>query len=87
MHEWTLISQTVEEIIRQAQESKIGHVDAVALAIGEKEHITEDALKFCFDSLANGTILEKTKLKIKKTHGRGIVILSIKGNETDKRDS
>jgi Zn finger protein HypA/HybF involved in hydrogenase expression len=80
MHEWGIVEETIKEIIRQTKANSMKNVERVLLSFGEDGHLTEDAVRFCFASLAKGTILENTKIKIKKTKETGITIESIEGS-------
>ena len=77
MHEWGITDSVIKEILRQASENKLENVERVCLSIGEESDITADSLKFCFECLAKGTMLEKAGLEIKKGNGKGITIESI----------
>jgi len=80
MHEWSIVEETIKEIIKQADENNMKKVEKVGISIGEDTHLTEDTVKFCFECLSKETILAGTKLEIKKAAGKGIIIDFIEGS-------
>ncbi|MBX3206588.1 MAG: hydrogenase maturation nickel metallochaperone HypA [Labilithrix sp.] len=46
-------------------------VKRVIVAIGELSGIDADAVRFCFDICAKGTVVESAKLEIERVPGRG----------------
>lgn len=79
MHEWGITDSVIKEILKHASENKLEKVDKICLSIGDKSDITIDSLKFCFECLAKGTIVESAELEIRKGNGKEIIIESIEG--------
>lgn len=71
MHEMSLaegVMQIVEEHARAGGWSK---VTAVCLEIGQLAGVEPDAMRFCFDAVARGTVAEHARLEIEQPPGRG----------------
>lgn len=68
MHEMS-ITQSVVEICEKNAEGR--RVLAVTLEIGELSGVVPDAVEFCFEACAQGTLLEGARLIIERVPGRG----------------
>lgn len=68
MHELALMESLVSTIRERVIDAK---VVGVKLQIGELTCVVPDALRFCFDVCAKGTLLEGAKLSITRVPGRG----------------
>jgi hydrogenase nickel incorporation protein HypA/HybF len=68
MHELS-IAQSIVEIVRE-QAGK-AHVKRLTLVIGQLAGVVPDAIRFCFDVCAEGTVLEGAFLEIIEPPGRG----------------
>lgn len=79
MHEWGITESLIKEILRHAEESGINNVEKVCISIGEKSRLTNDSIKFCFQSLTRETILANTELEFIHNSGPDIIIESIEG--------
>ncbi|HAW49723.1 TPA: hypothetical protein DCX16_02065 [bacterium] len=84
MHEWGIMDEVIKEIIKQASENGLKRIDKVSLSIGKDSHLTPESIEVIFRSLAEETILVETKLEIKNTEGRGVVIESIEGRRGEE---
>ena len=70
MHEMSLaesIVQLIEDAVRADGSSK---VKAVWLEIGQLASVEKEALRFCFDAVANGSVAEGARLEIIETPGQ-----------------
>lgn len=79
MHEWGIVDSLIKEVMQQAKENRLKKIDKVYLSLGEGDHLTPEALEFCFRILAKGTLLETTRLEIKKSDGEGLTLIRIEG--------
>jgi hydrogenase nickel incorporation protein HypA/HybF len=68
MHELGLTQEILEIITQRAQDRK---VKRVVLEIGKLSCVLPDAVRFCFDLCAAGTIAEGAELEIVQPPGRG----------------
>jgi hydrogenase nickel incorporation protein HypA/HybF len=68
MHELGLTQEIVEIVTQRAQDRK---VKRVVLEIGKLSCVLPDAIRFCFDLCAAGTIAEGAQLEIVQPPGRG----------------
>ncbi len=64
MHEMSLTESLVELIENERAKRGFARVRAVRLAIGALGHVEPDAMRFCFDAAARGTIVEGARLDI-----------------------
>jgi hydrogenase nickel incorporation protein HypA/HybF len=70
MHEYTITSSIVESVLDLANKQGSKKVKEVHLTIGKLRVLSIDQVKFCYDVLAKGTILEGSKLIVEETTGR-----------------
>jgi hydrogenase nickel incorporation protein HypA/HybF len=68
MHELGITQSIVEIVSEQAGQA---HVNRVTLQIGKLSGVVPDAIRFCFDVCAEGTVLQGSELEIVETPGRG----------------
>lgn len=68
MHELGITQDIVAIVAEKAGERK---VRSVTLEIGKLSAIMPDAIRFCFDLCAEGTVLEGAQLEIHEIDGRG----------------
>jgi len=68
MHELGLTQEILEIVTQRAQKRK---VKRVVLEIGRLSCVLPDAIRFCFDLCAAGTIVEGAELEIIQPPGRG----------------
>jgi hydrogenase nickel incorporation protein HypA/HybF len=64
MHELSIASSIVEAAAEHCREAGGGRVAAVTLRIGRLSCVHEDALRFSFDLVREGTLLEAAELRI-----------------------
>lgn len=77
MHEWSIVEETVKEILGLAKKSGIKKVRKIRLSIGKD--LEEDSVKFCFRCLARGDVFERHQLEIQRTDRTGATIERIEG--------
>jgi len=67
MHEMSIISGMLEEVIKIAKENNAKKVVAVNLKIGKKSGITADSLRFAFDAVkSEHPLLSSAKIVIEE---------------------
>ena len=66
MHEFSVMSQVIENIKMQLEGRNVVRVEEVVLSVGELTFLSRDALEFSFESLSDGTIIEGAKLTIRQ---------------------
>ena len=69
MHEFSVTSQIVENVLREAEKHKAKKVAAVHLVIGALTFLGLDQVRFSYRLLVKGTIMEGSKLYIKEKKG------------------
>lgn len=67
MHELGLAQEIVQIVVERAAGAR---VTTVVLEIGKLAAVLPDAVRFCFDLCAEGTVLEGASLVIVETPGR-----------------
>ena len=68
MHELGLTQEIVEVVTQRAADRKIKRI---VLEIGKLSCVLPDAVRFCFDMCAEGTVAEGAELEILEPAGRG----------------
>jgi hydrogenase nickel incorporation protein HypA/HybF len=81
VHEFSVTSQIVENILKEAERHKAKKIVHVNLAIGKLTFLGIEQVRFAYKLLVKGTIAEKSKLVIKEKDG--IVKCSKCGYEGD----
>jgi hydrogenase nickel incorporation protein HypA/HybF len=67
MHELGLTQEIVEVVTQRAQDRKVRRV---ILEIGKLSCVLPDAVRFCFELVAEGTVAEGAELEIVQPPGR-----------------
>lgn len=65
MHEVSMMQNTLDIAIAQAEENGAKKIDLLTMKIGELSGVIPEALEFAFDVLIQGTIAENAQLEIK----------------------
>ena len=68
MHELSIAQSIVEAVAERAGEA---HVRRLTLVVARLSAVLPDALRFCFDLCAEGTVLAGAELNIVEPQGRG----------------
>jgi hydrogenase nickel incorporation protein HypA/HybF len=71
MHEMSLAESVLNIIEDAARNGKFDRVNAVTLEIGALSAVEPDAMRFCFEAVANGTLAQGAKLEIIELPGQG----------------
>jgi hydrogenase nickel incorporation protein HypA/HybF len=71
MHELSLAESMMELICSAAVTQKFSCVRVVWLEVGCMAGVEPDALRFCFDAVARGTVAEGARLEIVEIAGSG----------------
>lgn len=66
MHELSVISALIDEVLRRLEGHDILRVDSVTIQVGELTFLSEESLKFGYETLSEGTVLAGSKLKIER---------------------
>jgi hydrogenase nickel incorporation protein HypA/HybF len=69
MHEFSMTSQIVESVLREAREHQASRVLEVHITIGEYTFLNPEQLTFWFDLLSENTLLEGSRLEITEKEG------------------
>ncbi len=70
MHEFAITSSLVEALLDLAKQQGSRQVLEVHLRIGKLRALSTDQVRFSYDVLAKGTILEGSKLLVEESNGR-----------------
>jgi len=72
MHEMALAQGVIDVIESYAARERFAAVKTVWLEIGELSGVEAEALAFCFDAVARGSVAEGARLEIALVPGRGV---------------
>lgn len=70
MHEFSVMMQIVQEIIKEAEKSNLKSVEEVHLDIGKLTFLSFEQIKFCYEILSKDNILKNSKLIIKEKNAK-----------------
>jgi hydrogenase nickel incorporation protein HypA/HybF len=71
MHEVSLIESVVALVNDERRKQEFSRVRVIRLQVGALGHAEPDALRFCFDAVAAGTIADGARLEIDTIPGQG----------------
>lgn len=71
MHEMSLMESVLEIVEDEARKAGVTSIKAVKLIIGELSSVEPEAMAFCFEAVAQGTIIEGARLEIERVPGQG----------------
>ncbi|NPD68187.1 hydrogenase maturation nickel metallochaperone HypA (plasmid) [Lichenicola cladoniae] len=71
MHEMSLIESVIELVEEERRKQPFSRVRLIRLAVGELGCVEPEALRFCFDAIAHGTIADGALLEIEIVAGEG----------------
>jgi hydrogenase nickel incorporation protein HypA/HybF len=83
MHEFSMTTQIVENVLREAEKHNAKKVTEVHLVIGKLTFLGAEQVRFSYNILVEGTIMEDSKLYIEEKNG--VVKCSRCGYEGDFR--
>ena len=66
MHEMAIAEGILDIAREHAARENSARITKIGLLIGEMAGVEEDALRFCFSSLVNGTLAQDAELSIKR---------------------
>ncbi len=69
MHEMALTESVVQIIEAEAARRRFDRVETVWLEIGALSHVEPQAMGFCFEAVARGTVAEGARLEILRPPG------------------
>lgn len=69
MHEYSMTTQIVESVLKEASERSAKRVVEVHLTIGSLTFLNPEQVKFWYNLLTEGTIMEKSRLRIERKEG------------------
>ena len=81
MHEFSMTTQIVENALREAEKHNAKKVTEVHIIIGKLTFLGVEQVRFSYNILVDGTIMEGSKLYIEEKNG--VVKCSICGYEGD----
>jgi len=71
MHEMSLVESIVELVEDEGRKQDFLRVRMIRLAVGALGHAEPEALRFCFDAITKGTIVDGARLEIERVPGEG----------------
>jgi len=70
MHEFSVMSQIVDSILAEAKKRDARKVEEVDLEIGDFTLLGEEQMRFAYEVLSKGTILQGSNLNIRHLKGK-----------------
>jgi hydrogenase nickel incorporation protein HypA/HybF len=71
MHEFSLAMEVINLVQREAEKNKVNVVQEIEIEVGELSGIEADAFETALGLLVKDSILDKAKINIVKTPGKG----------------
>jgi len=71
MHEVSLIEDVIAMVQQEQAKHAFARVNSIKLKVGALGHAEPEALRFCFDAVATGTIAAGSRLEIEIIPGEG----------------
>lgn len=72
MHELSIATQLLDEVIAIASEHNAVRIAAIALAVGAMEQVVPEALETAFAVVSQGTVAESAQLTIREAPVRAV---------------
>ncbi len=69
MHEYSIALQLVNNLLQEAEKHNANKVLEVHIVIGKLTFLGKEQIKFCYETLARGSILENSQLYIEERDG------------------
>ncbi len=69
MHEFSVMSQIVDAIIEEAEKREAKKIEGVTIELGEFTMLGEEQMRFSFEVLAKGTMMEDAVVAFRRTDG------------------
>lgn len=70
MHEFSVMTQIVDAVMKEAERHKAKMIREVILEIGELTFLNNEQMVFAYEILSRNTLLEGSKLTIKKRRAK-----------------
>ncbi len=64
MHEMSIATGLIEQVLKIANENRLPHIDEVEIEAGQLRFIVPEAMYAAFEAVSEGTIAQGAKLKI-----------------------
>ncbi len=87
MHELSVMSHIVESILSEGKKRNATKIEEVDLQIGEYTMLGEEQMKFAFEVLSKGTILDGAKLMVGSIKGKIVCSCGYEGSVSLADDS
>lgn len=71
MHEMSLTESVVEIAVDAARRNGASRVSRIWVEVGALSHVEPEALAFCFEAVAAGTLAQGARLEIERIAGAG----------------
>ena len=71
MHEMSIAESIVELVEAEARADGFTQLRAIRLRLGVLGHVAPEALRFCFEAVARGTVAEGARLEIEMIQAAG----------------
>lgn len=71
MHEVSLCRDLISMVEDAVRESSVSRIKRIHLRLGAFSHVQADAIKFCFQAVATGTLAEGAELMIHRSESVG----------------
>lgn len=66
MHEMSIAQSVLDIILQESRNHKVNRVLSVALKVGELSAVAAESLRFCFELVSQGTVVEGARLDIER---------------------
>jgi len=77
MHELGIMYHIVERVLAIVKDNGFTEVQTIVLNVGEQSEVVPQYLHACYPAAVDGTMLEKTSLKVEMVSGSEFVIKEI----------
>jgi len=66
MHEMSIAESLLNIVLQESRSHQASRVVAVALKVGELSSVVPESLRFCFELISQGTIVEGAELRVER---------------------
>ncbi len=87
MHEFSVMTQIVDAIMDEAKKRSATKIEGVTLEIGEFTMLGEEQMRFAFEVLARGTMMEGAELAVREVEGEIECSCGFRGHVSPGDDS
>ena len=87
MHEFSVMSEIVKGIIDEAEKRNALRIERVTVEIGEYTMLGKEQLRFAFDVISKGTLLENAELDLRTVAGTIECDCGFKGEASPSSDT